>query len=361
MKGRLLSLDIMRGITVAGMIVVNNAGGPLSYAALRHAEWNGLTPCDLVFPSFLFIMGISTYISLQKYNFQFTKEVVGKILKRTIFILLIGWAIHWFALICKGDYLPFDHLRLTGVLPRIALCYCITSFIAIRLPHKSIKWIVIILLAIYTILLFAGNGYTNNSTNLLARIDHWLLSDSHLYTKRPIDPEGIVSSISAIAHCLIGFCIGRILLNKSKGSTTKISKSLNSLLLISICLLLSGLLLAEIMPLNKRIWSPSFVLVTCSIAIFILTILLYIIDIKGHKQWGQIFEVFGVNPLFLYIASEMLAILLSTFGVKSDIYNAIHAFITNPYLASAFYSILFTLFMELLGFLLYKRKIYIKL
>ncbi|WP_288180035.1 heparan-alpha-glucosaminide N-acetyltransferase domain-containing protein, partial [Bacteroides sp. CAG:633] len=115
-KKRLLSLDVLRGLTVFGMIVVNNAGGSQSYESLRHSAWNGLTPCDLVFPFFLFIMGISTYIALRKFDFQPSAPVIRKILKRTVLILLIGWAIGWFDFACEGDFFPFAHLRLTGVL-----------------------------------------------------------------------------------------------------------------------------------------------------------------------------------------------------------------------------------------------------
>lgn len=356
MKGRLLSLDIMRGITVAGMIVVNNAGGPLSYDLLRHAEWNGLTPCDLVFPFFLFIMGISTYISLRKFNFQASRPLIGKIVKRTLSILLIGWAIHWIDLLCKGNYLPFDYFRLTGVLPRIAVCYCCISFIAISVPHRLIKWIVVTLLLAYTVLLLIGNGYINDSTNLLARIDHWLLGASHLYSKRPIDPEGIAGTISAVAHCLIGFDIGRKMLSAEKNREEIIQLFIIGFLLMSV-----GFLMTEALPLNKRIWSPSFVLVTCGIAVLLQTSLLYHIDIQGCKRLYGFFRIFGVNPLFLYVASEVLAILLNTVRIKPVIYHAINSLVVNPYLASAIYAMLFTLFMALCGYPLYKRKIYIKL
>lgn len=125
---RLLSLDVLRGITVAGMIVVNNAGGKMSYDYLRHSAWNGLTPCDLVFPFFLFIMGISTYLALRKFQFRPSGTVIRKIWKRTFLILLIGVALHWFDSACDGDFWSFGHLRLTGVLQRIALCYCVVSF-----------------------------------------------------------------------------------------------------------------------------------------------------------------------------------------------------------------------------------------
>ena len=116
---RLISLDVLRGITVAGMILVNNSGGQYAFAPLKHAEWNGLTPCDLVFPFFIFMLGISTYISLSKFNFEISWKVSLKILKRTLYIFLIGWGITWFSHIFKGDFLPFDNFRILGVLKEL--------------------------------------------------------------------------------------------------------------------------------------------------------------------------------------------------------------------------------------------------
>ena len=178
-KKRLLSLDALRGITVAGMILVNNAGGKVSYAPLQHSVWNGLTPCDLVFPFFLFIMGISTYISLNKFNFNVSLQVVTKILKRTFLILCIGWAIGWFDHVCEGDFLPFVHLRIPGVLQRIALCYCVISFTALFMNHKFIPTLTFILLVSYTVILCMGNGYTCDESNVLSIIDRQLFGDAH--------------------------------------------------------------------------------------------------------------------------------------------------------------------------------------
>lgn len=174
---RLLSLDILRGITVCGMILVNNAGGPVSYAPLRHSVWNGLTPCDLVFPFFLFMVGISTYISLRKFNFEPTSEVVKKIVRRTFLIILIGLAIDWFGYACNGDFFPIDTLRIPGVLQRIGLCYGIVSLMVIYINHKYLPWICGGLLLAYSILLLTGNGYACDDTNLLAVIDRNVFGD----------------------------------------------------------------------------------------------------------------------------------------------------------------------------------------
>lgn len=353
---RLLSLDVLRGITVAGMILVNNAGGKLSYAALQHSAWNGLTLCDLVFPFFLFIMGISTYISLNKFNFRVSSQVVTKILKRTFLILCIGWAIGWFDHVCEGDFLPFAHLRILGVLQRIALCYCVVSFTALFINHKLIPGLILILLISYTFILCMGNGYACNESNILSIIDRKLFGEAHLYQKSPIDPEGFVSTLSAIAHTFIGFYCGKLL-----ARSRPIEKKVLQLFLTGFILMSIGFLLADALPLNKRIWSPTFVLVTCGIASMLLATLMYYIDIRDKQQWCRFFVIFGVNPLFLYVLSEMLGIIMGSSGLKVQMYAAIHSMIPDACMASAFYALCFTLITGGIGYPLYRKKIYIKL
>ena len=353
---RLLSLDVLRGITVAGMILVNNAGGNESYAPLQHAAWNGLTPCDLVFPFFLFIMGISTYISLGKFNFEASPQVMAKILKRSFLILCIGWAIGWFYHICEGDFLPFAHLRIPGVLQRIALCYCVVSLTALFINHKFIPALAAILLTGYTFLLYTGNGYANDGSNLLAMIDKQVFGEAHLYQKSPVDPEGLVSTLSAVAHTLIGFYCGKLVMQ-----TRQVEKKVLKLFLIGFLLLSVGFLLADLLPLNKRIWSPTFVLVTCGLASMLLATLMYFIDINGRQQWCRFFVIFGVNPLFLYVLSEALAIVTGCFGIKSSVYAALYAAVPDACLASLIYAAGFTLMLGGVGWPLYRKKIYIKL
>lgn len=356
MGKRLLSLDVLRGITVAGMILVNNAGGKVSYAPLQHSAWNGLTPCDLIFPFFLFIMGISTYISLNKFNFRVSSQVVTKILKRTFLILCIGWAIGWFDHACEGDFLPFAHLRILGVLQRIALCYCAVSFIALFMTHRFIPTLTIILLIGYTFILYKGNGYTCHESNILSLIDRQLFGEAHLYHKSPIDPEGFGSTLSAIAHTLIGFYCGKLIVK-----TQQIKRKVVLLFLTGFMLMSIGFLFADLLPLNKRIWSPTFVLVTCGLASMLLATLMYFIDIRERQQWCRFFVIFGVNPLFLYVLSEALAIVMGSFGLKAAVYAAIHSVIPDAYIASALYAICFTLIMGAIGYPLYRNRIYIKL
>lgn len=353
---RLLSLDVLRGITVAGMIVVNNAGGPQSYASLQHSAWNGLTPCDLVFPFFLFIMGISTYIALRKFGFQPSAAVGKKILRRTVLIFLIGVALHWFDQACDGEFLAFDTLRITGLLQRIALCYGIVSLLALYVGHRWLGWLAGFILAGYAVLLAAGNGYVPDESNLLVVIDRSLLGAEHLYAKMPVDPEGLMSTLPAIAHTLIGFLCGKLIME-----APTLERKLILLFVAGFLLTAAGFLLTEALPLNKRVWSPSFVLVTCGLAASLQAVLMYFIDARGKKKWCRFFEVFGVNPLFLYVLSEVAAIVVGATGCKPVLYGGIRVVIADPCLASAVYSLLFAGLMGAFGYVLYKKKIYIKL
>lgn len=353
---RLLSLDILRGITVCGMILVNNAGGPVSYAPLRHSVWNGLTPCDLVFPFFLFMVGISTYISLRKFNFEPTHEVVKKIFRRMFLIILIGLGIEWFGYACDGNFLPFDTLRIPGVLQRIGLCYGIVSLMVVYLNHKYLPWITAGLLVVYSVLLLCGNGYACDDTNLIAIIDRSIFGEAHLYKKSPIDPEGLIGTISAIAHTLIGFFCGKLLLEK-----ISVNKRIVKLITAAAIMLVIGYVLSIWMPLNKRIWSTSFVLVTCGWGSLLLAVLMYVIDVKNINKGWTFFLVFGMNPLFLYVLSEVVAIAFSEWGIRQSIYQTINIVFTDEYFASLIYSLFFCGIMGLTGYILHKKGIYIKI
>lgn len=208
---RLISLDVLRGITIAGMIIVNNPGSwKHVYTPLTHAVWNGLTPTDLVFPFFMFIMGISTYISLKKFNFSFSLPLIKKVIKRTILLFLVGLFINW----CAKGMCSFQELRIPGVLQRLALCYFFTVIICTNIHEKYIPALITVLLLIYQIILVTGNGFVYGPQNIIAVIDQYILGASHLYNDHGIDPEGILSTIPSISHTLIGYCIGKICIEK---------------------------------------------------------------------------------------------------------------------------------------------------
>lgn len=385
-SSRLLALDILRGITVAGMILVNNPGswGHI-YAPLEHAEWNGLTPTDLVFPFFMFIMGVSTYFSLQKYNFEFTWKSFAKILRRTVVIFLIGMFIAWFGLTLRGvlgdkSFLDavacFDRIRILGVMPRLALCYGIGATMAILIPRKGLPWTIAAMLVVYAIILLAGNGFEFADTNVIAVVDRAVLGVDHMYAdtvggvRLKFDPEGLLSTLPSIAHMLIGFMCGALI-----KSTTDNNLRINKLFIVGTILTFSGFLLDFGMPINKKIWSPTFVLTTCGLAASFLGLLIWIIDIKGYRRWCRFFETFGVNPLFLYCLGSILSIIIGAVKVpysaaesgfttiKGWLYQAVMMPVSgdDATLASLLFAISFVLFNWCIGYILYKKHIYIKI
>jgi predicted acyltransferase len=383
---RLLALDILRGITIAGMILVNNPGTWSDiYAPLCHAEWNGLTPTDLVFPFFMFIMGVSTYFSLRKYDFKLSAAAALKILRRTVVIFAIGMAIAWLARFLRaltgGEATlwqainNFDSMRALGVMQRLALCYGIGSVIAL-LFKRSVTWVIGAILVIYSFLMLIGNGYEFSNNNIISIVDHAVFGAKHMYSDTidgvtlDFDPEGLLSTLPAIAHMLIGYVCGSLII-ASKDNKTRINK----LFIVGTSLSFAGFLLSYGLPINKKIWSPTFVITTCGLASSFLALLIWIIDIKGYKRWCRFFEAFGVNPLFMYVLGSVLSLLFSFIKVPyymaADGYISIHGWIFevlcmpiaayNITLASLFFAILFVCINWCVGYVLYRNKIYIKI
>ena len=358
-KQRLVSLDLLRGLTVAMMILVNNGYGE-SFSQLRHVEWNGMTVCDLVFPFFLFMVGVSTYLSLRKTQFKPTPYVLRKIVKRTVLLFLIGLGINWFDHAIGGDVLCFGHLRIWAVLQRIALCYLAASLFAIYANHKYTIPTIVGLLVVYILIITLGNGYAFDAeANILAQVDLHLFGYDHLYHKSPVDPEGLVSTIPAIAHTLIGFLCGKLVCSKVSPK-----EKVRNIFIFGLLLTIAGFALSLWLPLNKRIWSPSFVLATCGLAMLLLALIMKI------EQWSPssmnkggwvILLVFGMNPLFLYVLSEFMAIIFGHFGISTIIFDSIHSVISAPKWASLSYALTFVLLNWLVGYVLYRKKIFIKI
>ena len=383
---RLLALDIMRGITIAGMIMVNNPGSwSHIYTPLGHAEWNGLTPTDLVFPFFMFIMGVSTYFSLRRYDFRPTGTAVWKILRRTVVIFLIGLAIAWFGLALRGIFsektfidavFDMSHIRILGVMPRLAICYGAGSLLALVLRHKWLPWLIVSILAAYTVLLLAGNGLDFSEDNVISVVDRAVLGENHMYhtsaggVRLAFDPEGLLSTIPSIAHMLIGFLCGRMIMQVKDNY-----RRITNLFLIGTVLTFAGFLLSYGLPINKKIWSPTFVLTTCGLASSLLGLLIWIIDIKGYRRWCRFFEAFGINPLFMYCLGAVLTIIIGAVRVpyaaaeggvttvKGWLYEALMMPLAgdDATLASLIFALLFVGFNWIFGYWLYKKNIYIKI
>lgn len=377
--GRLQALDILRGITIAGMILVNNPGswGHI-YAPLEHASWNGLTPTDLVFPFFMFIMGVSTYMSLRKYDLKWTLSVALKIIKRTAVIWLIGLAIAWFGLFLRGilneatlweAMWNFDRIRILGVMPRLAICYGIGASIALTFRKKSLPWVVGVMLVTYIVILLSGNGFEFSERNVIYVVDNAVIGPNHLYTdtvdgvRLKLDPEGLLSTLPSIAHMLIGFICGCMIM-----STKDNRERINRLFIVGTILTFSGFLLSYGLPINKKIWSPTFVLTTCGLAASFLALLIWIIDIKGHKSWCRFFEAFGINPLFMYCLGAILSIIIGAVKIgETSIKGYIYEDCLMPLcggdatLASLVFALAFVGFNWIFGYILYKKQIYIKI
>jgi len=380
---RLLALDVLRGITISGMILVNNPGsGSSVYTPLEHASWSGLTPTDLVFPFFMFIMGVSTYISLKKYRFECSGSAIWKIVKRTLVIFAIGLGIAWFSMFCRtwnslasenltflsrlGQSMwTFDHIRILGVLQRLALSYGFAGIIVLLMKHKYIPYLIATLLAGYALILLFGNGYEYNETNILSIVDRAVLGLQHMYKDNGVDPEGLLSTIPSIAHVLIGFSVGKWLMTE-----TDIRAKMLRLFLLGTIFTFTGFLLNYGLPINKKVWSPTFVFVTCGLASSFLALLIWIIDVKGYKKWSKFFEAFGINPLFMYVVAAILSILLSNIHFAyNDATISLHGFayklilqpVFGDYLGSLVFAILFVCLVWICGYTLYKKKIYIKI
>ena len=380
---RILSLDVMRGITIVGMILFNTSSG-YHYAPLNHAPWTGLTLADTAFPFFVFIMGITTWLSLRKYGFAPTGLAIRRILVRTFGLIVVCWAFDLlgsllFTLESGGDILSiFAEMRFTGVLVRLGVCYGACALAALYISHKHFPHVVVMLLVGYFIMLLLGHGFDRTEENILGIVDRALLGEPHMCNDMGIDPEGILSTIPAIAHTMLGFWIGsKVFGAKSENSQISKLKSQNTIFYIGSALLLGGFLLYGVCPVSKKIWSPTFVMIMCGLASLLLGLLMECVDVRGHKgKPAQFFRVFGANPLFLYLLSEgiLWPLMLVKVNVQSSIpdgrysisiwewaFNGIFVPLFGEQGADLAFAILNVLFCWLVGYILYRRRIFIRL
>jgi len=362
---RLLSLDVFRGLTIAGMILVNSPGNDTAYRQLDHSAWNGLTFTDLVFPFFVFIVGVSLVFAFTKR--QDRGESKGDIflqaIKRTAVIFGLGLVLNGF---------PLYHLssiRILGVLQRIALCYLAASIFFLWSNAAAEAAAAAVLLVGYAWLMthVAAPGFTagdlSKEGNLAAFIDRLFLS-GHMY--RPVyDPEGLLSTLPAIATALLGNLTGRWL----RGAWMKTKKTAGMLQAGAI-LLLVGWKWSFWFPVNKALWTSSYVLVTGGLALVLLSLCYWLIEVKGWRSWSKAFQIFGVNAIAAYflhvffLKVQNLRRLPRLDGTPGNlrIYLTEHLFQPwmSPVNASLCYAVAYTLlWLAVLG-VLYRRKIFIK-
>jgi predicted acyltransferase len=368
---RFLALDVFRGMTICLMIIVNTPGnGATTFSPLLHAHWNGFTPTDLVFPSFLFAVGNAMSFVMAKWVNLNQSEVLWKIFKRTLIIFLLGYLMYWFPFIkvtAANQIIPFpfSETRVFGVLQRIALSYGIASLMVYYLKPKTAFFLCISFLFIYWFLLYALSNATDPLSlegNAVLRIDRWLLGDKHLYHGEGVafDPEGLLSTLPAIANVIGGYLVGKFI--QRKGDSYE---GLTVLLLAGIVLVFFGYAWNLSFPINKKLWTSSFVLYTVGLDCVILSVIIYITGFKNKTRWTYFFEVFGRNPLFIYLLSELGATLLFVFKTdpKTSVFKWIYEKIfsnAGAYTGSLLFAISFMLVCWLAGYVLDKKKIYVR-
>lgn len=368
---RFTALDVFRGMTIIFMIIVNSPGSwSTTYAPLLHANWHGFTPTDLVFPSFLFAVGNAMSFVMRKWEKMTEAQVLKKIIKRSIIIFLLGYLMYWFPFLRMDDsgslgLSPISHTRIMGVLQRIALCYLIASLMVYYLKPKLIWGISGIFLLGYWVLLYIFGDASKELTltgNAVLKLDRWLMGDNHLYHGEGIafDPEGWLSTLPAIVNVIAGYFAGVWI--QKKGNTYE---AIAKLLLTGFVVCFMAYLWDMSFPINKKLWTSSFVMLTVGLDLILIATLMYVITFYKNHRWTNFFEIVGKNPLFIYLLSELVVILLYTFHTADGIswyewiYQNIFAH-AGAYFGSFLFAITFTMCCWAVGWWLDKRKIYIK-
>jgi predicted acyltransferase len=317
MNNRYYSLDVFRGATVALMILVNNPGSwSHIFPPLEHAVWHGCTPTDLVFPFFLFAVGNAMAFVMPKFEKEGTAFATKKIISRTIKIFLIGLLLNWSPFVkWSGTELVFkswENIRILGVLQRIAICYCIASFAVYFLKAKGAYVFSCVLLLLYWMLcLLLGNAGSQFGLQGFfgTAIDKAVIGEMHMYKGEgvPFDPEGLTSSLAAIVQVIFGFFVGDYIQRKGKNF-----EMLSNLLIAGIALVFTGYCWDFVFPINKKIWTSSYTIYTTGLAIITIGVMIYWIEFKDVKGWwSKFFDVFGKNPLFIFVLSGFLPRLLA--------------------------------------------------
>ncbi len=364
---RLLSLDVFRGMTIILMILVNSPGNQTAYPWLSHSTWNGCTLADLVFPFFVFILGVSLVFSLSK-SLEIGiphKKLLYKILTRTIIIFLIGLFLNAFP-----SHFDVSTIRVSGVLQRIAICYFFASllflFTRIQTQILLIVGLLIGYWVIMTMLPVPDYGTNNLSPegNLAAYIDRLILSPAHLYGKT-FDPEGLLSTLPAIATTLIGNLAGAWLL-----SLHNKQKKVQGTAIAGVIALIIGWVWGLSFPINKSLWTSSYVLWSGGLALLLLATLYWFIEIKNIRHWSKIFEIFGLNAIAAYflhvffLKVQAMIHIAQINGLPGNlrIYITEHLFGWTTLLnASLLYAISYVILWFLVLTILKRNKIYIKI
>ncbi|MBV8818359.1 MAG: DUF5009 domain-containing protein [Acidobacteriaceae bacterium] len=364
---RLISLDAFRGATIALMVLVNDPGdGQHVYAPLQHSEWHGWTITDVVFPSFLWIVGVAMTLSMAKrLNAGASK---AKILKQVVRRAAIIFALGLFLYAYPGFHLSTQ--RILGVLQRIAICYLIAAIIYLYAGLRGqILWIVSLLVVYWLLMTLVpvpgyGSGRLDVDGNLAHYVDRVVLGQHNYRQTRTWDPEGIVSTLPAIATALFGIMAGHILaLRRTLAERTA------WMFVIGNCFITLGLICNVWMPINKKLWTTSFSIFMAGLDFVMLAIFIWLVDHLGYQRYVKPFFVMGMNAIAVYMASELLEETLGAIRWGSGnnrtslhdwLYTALFAPLTSPINASLLWALAYTLLMFGLAYLLYRRKWFIR-
>jgi len=350
-RPRLTSLDVLRGLTILGMIVVNNQGdGSHVLPSLVHAHWDGITVADLVFPFFLVIMGVSMAISFAKH-----RPTLVKVLRRSTLLFALGFFLNAFP-----HFDPAD-VHIMGVLQRIALVYLFAALLILYVPRKAQLATGAALLVGYFALMTLvpvpghGTGVLTPDGNLAGFIDRALLGAKHVYGNGPYDPEGLLSTLPAIVTALIGFWAGDWVRHQRVG--TPVTKRLAT---AGLALAAAGAAWTPLFPVNKKLWTSSYVLFTGGCALILLALTYEFVEVRGFRKLGRPFEVLGLNAILVYVASEELGYVVNSSHFKPWLYTRVLA----PFAGEIWGSLLFSLTLAgvtwVLAGALYRRRVFLK-
>jgi predicted acyltransferase len=391
-RERLLSLDVFRGMTVAGMLLVNNPGdwGHI-FAPLEHAAWHGWTPTDLIFPFFLFIVGVTSHLSLSQRRARGDDDtaIVRQVLKRGALIFLFGVFLSWFPGFMWGtiESIPnatfgdrvlyrLEHLRIMGVLQRIGVAYVIGALITLRGGWRQHLVILLSILlgywALMTLVVVPDQGVPGwqlldrPDAVLSAWFDRTILTTNHLWASaKTWDPEGLLSTLPAVGSMMIGQFAGRWI-----GSPRPIAERLNAMFAIGALLLMVGLMWHWVFPINKSLWTSSYVVFTGGMALVTLATCMWVIDVQQIRRWTTFFVIYGTNPMIAFLGSGLMARLTVTLlkvqtadgpvSVQWAIFQSVFAPIFEPHVASLGYALSFVALWFVILWALWRRNIFLK-
>jgi predicted acyltransferase len=375
--GRLLSLDVFRGATIAGMMLVNNPGDwGYVYAPFKHAAWNGWTYTDTIFPFFLWIVGVAMTFSFAKRmeRGDDRKKLALHVLRRSAIIFLVGLLLNGFPFgLLFGHQFSFSTMRIPGVLQRIAVCYLITGLIVLNTGWKAQGSIAGAILALYWLAIAVipvpgyGAGVLDPSSNLCWYLDSSLLS-GHTWSGAPapgFDPEGILSTLPAIGTTLLGVLTGHLL--RSERSR---EEKLIRMFVYGNVLLLVGLIMDNWFPINKNLWTSSYVVFMAGLALNVLGVLYWLIDIKKKQRWSQPSAIYGLNAITMFFLAGLfgrlswLVKLTNDAGeritLKTWYYGNLFVPLASPMVASFAHSLFYVLLLYAIAYVMFKRRWIIK-